>query len=88
MKIQTVAEPLTIADEFFDGMRRRGRSDSQQRHRPFGLVAEWDGLEDSLCVHTIGKASRLAPELHGKLCNKLPDQASSGAVWRGSVFKT
>ena len=72
MKIQTVAEHLRIADELFDGMRRRGRSDSQQRHRRVDPAAECGGFEDLPSDRTIGNASHLAPGLPGKADDMLP----------------
>ena len=87
MKIHTVAEHLRIADELFDGMRRRGRSDSQLRHRPVGFVAECGGFEDLPSDRTIGNASRLVLKLHGRAADKLQDQASIVAVSRGSLSK-
>jgi hypothetical protein len=60
-----------IADGLLDGTTRRGQSDSQQRHRPVGYVAECDGLEDFPCVHTIGIAIHLAPRLRGRAGDNL-----------------
>jgi hypothetical protein len=71
---------LYFADELFDGTSRTGRSDSWQRHRPVGCVAECDGFEDRPSSRTIDTASYLAPELHGKACDMLPEQAASVAA--------
>ena len=46
-------------------------------------MAECDGLEDLPCARTIGNANRLSLGLHGRVDDKLQDQASSGAAWRG-----
>jgi hypothetical protein len=87
VKIQTVAEHLRIADELFDGMRRRGRSDSQQRQRPVGFVAECGGPEDPPCARTNGNASRLALKLHGRAADKLHGQGASEIALLGSPSK-
>src|ERR1700674_2817735 len=80
-------EDFRIADGLFDGTKRRGRSDSRQRHRPVGSVAECDELEDLPSAHTIGNASHLASELHGRVGDKLQARASNVAVSRGSQSK-
>jgi hypothetical protein len=76
-----------IADVLLDGTTRRGHSDSRQHHRPVGLVAECDVLEDPPCARTIGNAIHLALGLRGRAADKPLDQASSGAVWHGSPSK-
>ena len=68
-------------------MTRRGRSDSRQRHRPVGSATECGGLEESLCVRTIGNANHLVPGLHGRAADKFQDQAASGAVSLASRSK-
>ena len=74
-----------IANGLFDGITRRGQSDSRPYHHPAGFATECGGLEDLPFARMIGIASRLAPELHGKARDKLQDQAASGAVWLGSL---
>ena len=61
---------------------RIGLSDSWPRHRPIGSAIECDGLEDFPYARTIDNASRLAPELPGRACDKLQVQVASGAVLR------
>ena len=78
--IQTVADDLRIADELFDGMTRRGRAGSRQRHRPVCFAAECDGPEDFPFVRTIGNASHLVSALLGTAGDKHPDQASNVVV--------
>jgi hypothetical protein len=70
-----------IANGLLDGMMRRGRSDSRQRHRPVGSASECGGLDDLPSAHTVGIASRLAPGLVSKVDYKLQRQVS--IVWHG-----
>ena len=71
-----------IANGLLDGTMRIGLSDSWPRHRPIGSAIECDGLEDFPYARTIDNASRLAPELPGRACDKLQVQVASGAVLR------
>jgi hypothetical protein len=68
-------------------MTRRGRLDFRQYHRQVDFVVERDELEDLPFARTIGNASHLAPGPRGRADDKLPDQASSGAFWHGSLSK-
>jgi len=76
-----------ITDGPFDCKKRRGLSDSRQRHRPVGSEAECDGLEDFPCARRIDNASCLAVELPDRAGDMLLDQAVSGAAWRRSQSK-
>src|SRR6266481_7927259 len=76
-----------IADEPFDGTMRREQSDSRQRHRPVGCVAECDELEDPRCTRTSGNASHLGPGPRGRAGDNLPGQASIVVVWHASPSK-
>ena len=76
-----------IADVLFDGTVRREQSDSRQRHRPVGSATECDGFEDPRFTRTIGNASRLALRLHGRVGDKLQDQALIVVVWHASPSK-
>jgi len=76
-----------FVDGPFDGMLRRERSDSRQRHHRVGSAAECGGLEDSPFARTIGNASHLALALPGRAGDKLQDQASTVAAWSGSPSK-
>jgi hypothetical protein len=76
-----------LADGLLDGTTRRGQLGSRQHHRLVGSAAERDGLEDLPFARTIGNASHLAPGLRGRAGDKLRDQASSVAVWHGSLSK-
>jgi hypothetical protein len=68
-------------------MMRREGLDFRQRHRPVGFGPECDGLEDFSSAHIAGNASRLAPTLHGKAGDKIPDQALGGVDLLGSLSK-
>ena len=76
-----------LADVLFDGMMRRGQSDSRQRPRPVGSAAECDGLEDPPFVRTIDSASRRVSGLRGRAGDKPRAQASTVGAWRGSLSK-
>jgi hypothetical protein len=76
-----------LVDELLDGNSHKEPLDSLLGHLLSGSATECDGLEDSLCAHTIDNASGLTPGLHGEACDKPPAQASSGAVWCGCPSK-
>jgi hypothetical protein len=86
-KIHAVADDLRIVDGPFDGTMRRGRSDSRPCHCPVGSATECDGLEGPPFARTIGSAIHLAPGLHGRAGDTLPDQASTVGTWRGFPSK-
>ena len=71
-------------DELFDGNSHKEQLDSLPCHRRGGSAAECDGLEDLPCARTIGIASHLAPELHGRADDKSQGQAATVAAWLGS----
>lgn len=70
-----------LIDERFDGNSHKEPRDSLPCHPLSGSAIECDGLEDLPSAHTIGSASSLAPELRGRVGDKLRDEASSVAVW-------
>jgi len=69
------------------GNRNKAQSSFFPRHRPIGSATECDGLEDFPFARKIGNASRLAPIPRGKAPDRIQDQASNGAAWRGSESK-
>jgi len=73
-----------FADELLDGNSHKEPLDSLPRRSLSGSATECDGLEDSPCAHTIDNASRLAPGLPGRACDKLPDQVAGGVASLGS----
>ena len=86
MLIDLLRIPLS-ARALFGDSHYKELSNWIRYHRPAGCAAECDGLEDLPCARTIGNASRLSPELPGRVGDKLQDQAASGVAWRGSLSK-
>ena len=82
-----IAEDYMITDGLFDGTTHTARLDSQRRHPLSGFATECDGLGDSPFARTIGNASHLSPELHGRAGDKSQAQASSVVVLCGYVSK-